>query len=177
MTLPAALFYVTAALMLFTALRTVTAPHIFRAALYLAATLALVAVQYLLLKAEFVAVVQLLVYVGAVIILIIFAVMLTAQLGDERVGQTNRLALPAALGCLLAFLGLAKAFLSTDWKAVGDYAQAHDLPQAAIQGASGNLQAVGFSLLSDYIYPFELVGLILFTALIGAVLIARKDPE
>jgi NADH:ubiquinone oxidoreductase subunit 6 (subunit J) len=172
MTLPAALFYVTAALMLFTALRTVTATHIFRAALYLAATLALMAVQYLLLKAEFVAVVQLLVYVGAVIILIIFAVMLTAQLGDERVSQTNRLALPAALGCGLAFIGLSKALLATDWSAVTP-AQA----QPAIQGASGNLQAIGLSLLSDYIYPFELVGLILFTALIGAVLIARKDPE
>lgn len=171
MTLQASLFYVTSALMLFTALRTVTAAHVFRAALYLAATLALVAVQYLLLKAEFVAVVQLLVYVGAVIILIIFAVMLTAQLGDERVGQTNRLALPAAIGCGLAFAGLLKALSSTDWGAVVPAPA-----QASIQGASGNLQAVGLSLLGDYVYPFELVGLILFTALIGAVLIARKDP-
>ena len=171
MTLQAIVFYVTAALMVFTAIRTVTADRIFRAALYLAATLALMAVQYLLLKAEFVAVVQLLVYVGAVIILIIFAVMLTAQLGDERISQTNRLALPAALGCGLAFVGLCKALLGTDWSAVTPAPA-----QAAIQGASGNLQAVGLSLLTDYIYPFELVGLILFTALIGAVLIARKDP-
>jgi NADH-quinone oxidoreductase subunit J len=165
------LFYAVSALMIFTALRTVTAVHVFRSALYLAATLALVAVQYLLLGAEFVAVVQLLVYVGAVIVLIIFAVMLTAQLGDERISQTNRLALPAALGCGAAFFGLGKALCCTDWSKVTPAPA-----DPALQGASGNLQAVGLSLLGGYVYPFELVGLLLFTALVGAVLIARKDP-
>ncbi|HXC65689.1 MAG TPA: NADH-quinone oxidoreductase subunit J [bacterium] len=167
-----ALFYVVSALMVFTAVRTVTAVHVFRSALYLAATLSLVAVQYLLLGAEFVAVVQLLVYVGAVIVLIIFAVMLTAQLGDERISQTNRLALPAALGCGAVFYAMSWALTSTDWSKVTPAPA-----DPALQGASGNLQAVGLSLLSTYVYPFEIVGLILFTALVGAVLIARKDID
>ncbi len=104
------MFYATALAMVFCALRAVSSPYIFRSALYLAATLALTAVQYILLKAEFVAVVQLLVYVGAVIILIIFAVMLTAQLGEGNISQTNKLALPAALIAGGLGLGPAQAF-------------------------------------------------------------------
>ena len=78
MPLSTAIFYACAALSLLCAVRVVTARNVFHAALYLASTLALLAVIYLLLNAAFVAVVQLLVYVGAVIVLIIFAVMLTA---------------------------------------------------------------------------------------------------
>jgi NADH:ubiquinone oxidoreductase subunit 6 (subunit J) len=165
------IFYACAAMIVFCAVRVVSARHVFHAALYLAATLALLAVLYLLLQAEFVAVVQLLVYVGAVIVLIIFAVMLTAQIGDAKVEQTNRLALPAALGSVAVFLILQKALLSAPW----DKAAAAASQQAP--GALSNLQAVGLSLLNDYVYPFELIALILFTALVGAVLIARKDPE
>ena len=87
MTLASSLFYITSAIILFSPIRVVTAQHIFRAALYLAVTLSALAVQYLTLHAEFVAMVQILVYVGAVIILIVFAVMLTAQLGDVNVDQ------------------------------------------------------------------------------------------
>lgn len=172
MALTTFLFYLTAALILFSAVRVVTSQHVFRAALYLATTLALLAVQYLLLHAEFVAVVQILVYVGAVIILIIFAVMLTAQIGDGNISQTNRLALPAALGSAALFYALHKALQATAWDKVAPAAAS-----PALQKATTNLQAVGFSLLDDYIYPFELIALILFTALVGAVLIARKDPE
>lgn len=172
MALTTALFYLSSALILFCAVRVVTSQHVFRAALYLASTLSLLALQYLLLHAEFVAVVQILVYVGAVIILIIFAVMLTAQIGDGNISQTNRLALPAVLGCGALFYAIHKALQATAWDKVAPAAAS-----PALQKASSNLQAVGFSLLDDYIYPFELIALILFTALVGAVLIARKDPE
>lgn len=169
MALTTLLFYVTAGLALFAALRVVTARHIFRSALWLAVALASLAVQYLMLHAEFVAVVQIMVYVGAVIILLIFAVMLTAQIGDANVAQTNRLGLPAALGAGLVFLALAKALAATRFGG----SEAPSVPAAG----EGNLKAIGRLLLSDYVYPFELIGLILFTALVGAVLIARKDPE
>jgi NADH-quinone oxidoreductase subunit J len=175
MALQTTLFYVTAAMILFCAARVVTAQHIFRAALYLAVTLSLLAVQYLLLHAEFVAVVQILVYVGAVIILIIFAVMLTAQLGDANVSQTNRLALPSFLGCLGVFYLLNKALSDpTQW------AKVQPSGAAGAAATQTNLQAIGTALLdpnSGYLFPFEMIALILFTALVGAVLIARKDPE
>ncbi|HTB23451.1 MAG TPA: NADH-quinone oxidoreductase subunit J [bacterium] len=171
MQLSTAIFYLCAGLSVFSAVRVVTVRNVFHAALFLALTLALLAVLYLLLNAEFVAVVQLLVYVGAVIVLIIFAVMLTAQIGDAGVGQTNRLAVPAALGCAALFLVLQKALLSAPWAPTEAPAPAAGAPVLS------NLQAVGMSLLNDYVYPFELTALILFTALIGAVLIARKDTE
>jgi NADH:ubiquinone oxidoreductase subunit 6 (subunit J) len=172
MALQTVLFYVTAAMILFCAVRVVTAQHIFRAALYLAVTLSLLAVQYLLMHAEFVAVVQILVYVGAVIILIIFAVMLTAQLGDVNVSQTNRLALPAFLACGGIFYLLNQALQATDWTKVQSAAAS-----GVIVPGDTNLQSIGRTLLSGYLYPFEMIALILLTALVGAVLIARKDPE
>lgn len=171
MQLSTVLFYVCALLAVFCALRVVTVRNVFHAALYLACTLALLAVLYLLLSAEFVAVVQLLVYVGAVIVLIIFAVMLTAQIGDAGIGQTNRLALPAALGAVGLFIALQAALLAGPW---GQGAGSATAPSGGVLGLS-NLQAVGMALLNDYVYPFELTALILFTALVGAVLIARKD--
>jgi len=164
------LFYVTGLLMVYCALRAVSTPYIFRAALYLAATLALTAVQYVLMSAEFVAVVQLLVYVGAVIILIIFAVMLTAQLGEGNISQTNSLALPAALISAALGWGLYRLLNGFDWSKSATQAA------APATGALGNIQSIGMALTGDYVYPFEIIGLLLFTALVGAVLIARKDP-
>jgi NADH-quinone oxidoreductase subunit J len=175
MNLSTSLFYITAALILFSAVRVVTAQHIFRAALYLAVTLSLLAVQYLMLHAEFVAVVQILVYVGAVIILIIFAVMLTAQLGDANVSQTNRLALPAFLGCLGIFYLLNKALSDP-----AQWAKVQPAGASNLAATQTNLQSIGTALLdknAGYLFPFEMIALILFTALVGAVLIARKDPE
>src|ERR1035437_1429992 len=112
------IFYFTAFAMVVCAFRAVASRFIFRSALYLAATLALTAVQYVLLQAEFVAVVQLLVYVGAVIILIIFAVMLTAQLGEGGISQTNKLALPAVIVSALLGWGLIKMMRDFDWSTV-----------------------------------------------------------
>ena len=173
MDLSAIIFYATAALIVFSAFRVVTSQSIFHSALYLALTLSALAVNYLLLHAEFVAVVQILVYVGAVIILIIFAVMLTAQMGDARVSQTNRLALPALALCALLFYALRRVLLSGPWATVAPA----PADAAAAVATGSNLQSVGRALLGSYVYPFEIIGLILFTALVGAVLIARKDPE
>lgn len=164
------LFYVSGAIILFAGLRVVTAQRVFHSALWLAVALATQAVLYLLLNAEFVAVVQIMVYVGAVIVLLIFAVMLTAQAGDVNVAQTNRLGLASALGAAVVFYGLVKTLGATHF-GTGEAAA------VAVGAEHGNLQAIGKLLFSDYIYPFELIALILFTALVGAVLIARKDPE
>ena len=175
MTLQSSLFYITSALILFSAVRVVTSQHIFRAALYLAVTLSVLAVQYLMLHAEFVAVIQIMVYVGAVIILIIFAVMLTAQLGDMNVSQTNRMALPAFVACLGVFYLLNKALQDP-----AQWAKVQASGATAVAANQTNLQAIGTALLdksTGYLYPFEMIALILFTALVGAVLIARKDPE
>jgi len=166
MTFIDALFYITAALLLFSAWRAVSSPYIFRSALYLASALALTAVLYVLLHAEFVATIQILVYVGAVIILIIFAVMLTAQLGDRQ-RQSNSL----VFGALLLSSGLACVLI----RALR--AQSFTPSGPALASDLSNTQQVGQAILSAYTLPFEVVGLLLFAALVGAVVIARKDTE
>src|SRR5882724_2838748 len=112
------IFYLSAVLTIFFAFRTVTSPYIFRSALFLAGALSLTAVQYVLMEAYFVAVVQILVYVGAVIILIVFAVMLTAQIGEGNISQTNKLALPGALVAVALGWGLVKMLRGFDWSKV-----------------------------------------------------------
>jgi NADH:ubiquinone oxidoreductase subunit 6 (subunit J) len=167
MTLQTSLFYLSAALILFCAYRTVVSPYIFRSALYLAGALSMTAVQYLLLEAEFVAIVQILVYVGAVVILIVFAVMLTAQIGEKGVKQSNAFVLPGLLLSGGLAWGLIKLFKGHAW------------PQGAeaVKSGHSNIFDIGKSLLNSYLLPFEIIGLLLFVALVGAVLIARKDPE
>ncbi len=166
MTFTDVLFYITAVLLLFSAWRAVSSPLIFRSALYLACSLALTAVLYVLLHAEFVATIQILVYVGAVIILIIFAVMLTAQLG-EKLRQSNGL----VFGALLLSSGLAWVLV----RAIRE--QTFTATGPALPNELGNTQQVGQAILNTYTLPFEVVGLLLFAALVGAVVIARKDPE
>jgi NADH-quinone oxidoreductase subunit J len=167
-------FYIVGIMMVFCALRVVTGRFIFRSALYLAATLALSAVLYLLLDAEFLAAVQILVYVGAVVILIIFAVMLTAQLGDAAVFQTNALAIPAAGFSMLLWGVMVWVLARHPWHLITSAPADPAVSSQAAQQA-GNVGRIGYSLLTSWLLPFELIALVLFAALVGAVLIARKE--
>ena len=144
---------------------TVSARNLFRAALGLALALFGVAALYLYMEAEFLAVSQLLIYVGAILTLIIFGVMLTARIADPAVPRWNK---QAGISFLLAMglgAGLAWAFLKTPWS--------HILPSDLPQPAS--LNTLGRALISIYLLPFELLSLLLVGALVGAILIARKD--
>ncbi len=156
-----AAFYGVAAATLFSAWVTVSARNLFRAALGLAGALFGVAVIYLFLEAEFLAVTQLLIYVGAILTLLIFGIMLTARIADPSVPRWNQqvrasLALALGLG-----LGLCGIFLTTLWrKPVSD-----SVPMAVL----------GRSLVSSYLLPFELLSILLLGALVGAMVIARKE--
>jgi NADH:ubiquinone oxidoreductase subunit 6 (subunit J) len=146
------------------ALGVVLLPNIFHAALCLVGTLIGVAVVYIALQAEFIAVVQVLLYVGAVMTLIIFAIMLTHRMGDQAIPQTNRQSFPALVS-LAAFVGLLSfLFLKTRWA----------FPPFRVPGQVDAL-ALGKALLGPYVFPFEVVSVILIAGLIGAVVIARKD--
>lgn len=157
-------FYVVAAGTLFGAWVAVSARNLFRAALGLAGALFGVAALYLFMEAEFLAVAQLLIYVGAILTLIIFGVMLTARIADPATPRWNRqvgLGLAVALGI---GLWLAWIFLQVPW------AEGHRgiLPSA-------ELATLGRALISVYLLPFELLSVLLLGALIGAIVIARKD--
>jgi len=159
-----AAFYVVAAGTLAGAWAAVSARNLFRAALGLAVALFGVAILYLFLEAEFLAVAQILVYVGAILTLLIFGVMLTARIADPAVPRWNRqagvtLALTAVLG-----LGLAHLLARTPW-----------IVRAGSEPVK--LPVLGQTLLSTYLLPFELLSVLLLGALVGAIFIARKEKE
>jgi NADH-quinone oxidoreductase subunit J len=143
------------------AVRLVTAKNVVHAALYLVVTLAMVGGTYLLLAAEFVAFVQVLIYVGAIVVLLLFSLMLTrAPIGREALDNQQRgVSVLVALG-VLAGLG----FLLQD--AFGG---------ERIDPIPTTTSEVGSSIFSLFVLPFEVVSVLLLAALIGAVVLARKD--
>jgi NADH-quinone oxidoreductase subunit J/NAD(P)H-quinone oxidoreductase subunit 6 len=140
----------------------VTTDQLVRAGLYLVVCLGAVAGLYLILTAELVAWVQVLIYVGAVVVLLLFAVMLTrAPIG--RSPDLNRPGLPAALIGGGAGLGLAALFADAfRWSAV-------DLP------APGTAESLGTELFGAWVLPFELLSVLLLAALVGAIIVSRPD--
>jgi len=156
-------FALVALVMLVAAVRVVTSGNVVHAALWLVVVLAGVAVQFLFLGAEFVAVTQVLVYIGAVIVLFLFGVMLTrASMGDDESVVNERRGMSALVGVLLfAVMSLALIDSFNDDRVVIDEPQ--------------SVTTVSDSIFSQYIVPFEAVSVLLLAALIGAIVLARKD--
>ncbi|HEX7096528.1 MAG TPA: NADH-quinone oxidoreductase subunit J [Acidimicrobiales bacterium] len=156
-------FAIIAAVMVVSALRVVTTKNVVHAALYLVIVLAGVAAQFLLLGAEFVGITQVLVYIGAIIVLFLFGIMLTrARLGEDESVRAERRIMASIVGVLL-FVVMAAAL-------VDDFEDTH----VDVAEPSTTAQ-VSDSLLSQYLIPFEVVGMLLLAALIGAIVVARKD--
>jgi NADH-quinone oxidoreductase subunit J len=149
------------------AIAVVTARNVVHAALYLVVTLLSVGGVYLLLGAEFVAWVQILIYVGAIVILFLFGLMLTkAPIGRDVLDNQQRW-LGALVG-LGVFVGLVYLIQT-----------AFPL-QDAVAGArvyDGSTGVVGDALFRHYVLPFEAISFLLLAALIGAIVLARKDES
>jgi NADH-quinone oxidoreductase subunit J len=156
-------FYVIAAAMVFAAFRVVSTDNIVHAALYLVVVLAGGAAQYLLLAQEFVAWVQVIVYIGAVIVLFLFGIMLTRAPMRAEEKLNNDLRGWATVPTLL----LAGIIGALCLKAFGDDMVAIESPTRT--GAVTN------AVFRQYLVPFEVVGVLLLAALIGAVVLARRD--
>lgn len=162
-----ALFYLFAGLTVGSALGIVLSRNIVRTAVLLLFTLLGAAGLYFLLAAEFLAVVQLVVYAGGTLILIVFGVMLTSKSPYARYGARPLETAVALLAGLAALVGLLLAILSARFDSVP--LQAETYPVAAL----------GKALLGSYLVPFELVSVLLLAVMIGAAYLARRrrDPE
>jgi len=160
--------YVIMFLTLLAAVGVVMLPHIFHAALSLVSVLIGIAAVYIALQAEFMGVVQILLYVGAIMTLIIFAIMLTHRLGDKKILQTSGLAYPAFLGSFALFAVLVRLIFSTPWPA-----QNHALDP----DAHATVLDIGIAMMGPYVFPFEVISVVLIAALIGAVILARKGES
>jgi len=144
------------------ALGVVVTRNVVHAALALLVSLIAVAGIYLVLFAEFLALVQVLIYGGAIIIVLMFAIMLTRNADYPRV--TDNKQWPLAALAALAFLGvLAPSFIIN---------RVEDT-----QSQNSSLDGIGESLFTTWAVPFEIASLVLLVALIGAIIIARSDEE
>jgi NADH-quinone oxidoreductase subunit J len=162
MTVEEGVFYVIAALTVIGALGVVLARNVVHAALALILALLAVAGIFLLLSAEFLALVQILIYGGAVSILVIFALMLT-RVRDMPVAMDNPQRPLAALAAAALLSVFILAAVGGAWP--GDVEQINAVP----------LQDFGESLFSTWALPFEIASLVLIVALIGAIVIARAE--
>jgi NADH-quinone oxidoreductase subunit J len=165
MTADQIIFLLTGALILFSALMVVTTHKLMHAALWLVAAFFGVAVLYAILQANFLAVVQVVVYIGAIAILFIFADMLTRkEMRDQGQQTRSNWWVPALLGLLL-LAGLV--FIIVNQPNVFRTAQA--MPEGL-----DTVQALGTALVSPnaYVLPFEVASVLLLAALVGAVYIA-----
>jgi len=145
----------------------VTVKNLIHAALWLIATFFGVGALYLLMEAEFIAVVQVLVYVGAISILILFAIMLTRHVTGEGVRQLYKrwwVALIVAAG-LFGLLILPTVY-NYNWEGTA--------PPAQPQAIAASLQ-LGTAFMREYLLPFELASVLLLVALIGAIVIAFEE--
>ncbi|MFN2389645.1 MAG: NADH-quinone oxidoreductase subunit J [Actinomycetota bacterium] len=160
------LFWIFAVTMAGSGLRVVTTNNVVHAALYLVVTLMGAGLMYVLLFAEFLAWVQVLVYVGAVVVLMLFGLMLTrAPLrgGDLDNDQRGIAAVTALALFVVLTLVLVPAF---------------DGQEIDLARTTGTKTAtVGEVIFADYVLPFEAVSVLLLAALVGAVVVARRDDE
>ena len=157
------IYAVMAAVLVF-ALGVVTLRNLFHCALCLAAALIGTAVIYVTLQAEFLAGVQILLYVGGVITLVVFAIMLTEHLAGKTVRQDNSQSLPAIVG-LAGFVALIwGVILKTPWP----------VTETALK-TKVSVMSLGKALMGTYVFPFEVISIVLLAVLIGTVVIAKKD--
>ena len=194
-------FYVAAAVTIVSALIVVTQRDLVRAVLALAMSFIGVACIYFILNAEFIGVVQILVYVGAISILIAFAVMFIGDLANA--GTLSQSRLVSAVAAILMLASIIFVAYNTDWSKIDDLEN-----EDAVAGLAGSYQVVsedsndatiaavdsgvedarggalvdssshiGPALIREFILPFETLGLLLIAALIGALIVIRNRRE
>ncbi|HZR43987.1 MAG TPA: NADH-quinone oxidoreductase subunit J [Ktedonobacteraceae bacterium] len=175
MDLATLLFWIFAVVLVVAALLVVGLRNIVHSALALVVVFGMAAGVYLLLNAEFIAIVQILIYAGAVTILVLFALMLTRIGGQPRTNPTNRLWGVGVVICALVAATIIYA-ATTAPRLIGNV----NLNNAAqLPSGINNVVRIGQLLYSptdySYVLPFEVASLVLLVAIIGAIVIGRED--
>ena len=156
-------FWAIAVVLVGSSLLTVLSKNLFHSVLYLALALVTTAGVYVLLHAEFLAAVQIFLYAGGVVTLVVFAIMLTERLVGEKLAQMNRGVGVGLLVSLALFLATAWALTNTQFP--------KDLPSPPGEMVG----RIGRDLLTRYVLPFELLSVLFLSALLGALYFARKE--
>ena len=155
-------------MLIFSAIMVISAKNIVHSAFYLATTLLCVAVYFIMLRAQYLAAVQILVYMGAVVVLILFALMLTRTAVGEHTNVSSKQTVFAGVVALMLFAALTVVFHITN-----------------IPGSGGNASGIAVTsikdlssiLFSKYALPFEVASVLLLAALVGSVVLAMKEKQ
>ena len=158
------LFYVLAATLIFFSLRVVTTKNLFHSVMSAFAVLMSTAGLFFLLNAEFLGIVQILIYAGAVTILVLFVVMLTTASSEYKITWEKKPSILMFMWILLFGGMLGLIVISIDW-----------LQGATLVGMADVTQALAGRLFVEYILPFEIASILLLAALVGAIVLARRD--
>lgn len=150
------------------AINVVAQRHPIASALSLIGVMGSIAVLYLMLGAEFIAMVQIIVYAGAVMVLFIFVIMLLNAGAEERRGRSWTAQL-LGVPVLIAFLGLICYFVQREFPNAG-FVKFGNF-------TGGSAQGVGISLFTDYLLPFEVTSVLILVAIVGAIVLARKEMD
>ncbi len=159
------LFLVMGLIAIGSGLLAVASRHLIHAALWLVVTLGAMAGAFLLLGAELLAWVQVLVYVGAVVVLLVFALMLTRSPTAAAAAELTKNSRPAAAISVLASLGLATVFTFTFGGSELDVRRL------------GTAENIGSAIFTDWVLAFEVLSVVLLVALIAAIVISRGTEE
>ena len=184
-------FWVIAASTIIAAIMVVQLRDLFRAAMFLIVSFLGVAAMFVLLRAEFLAVVQVLIYVGAISVLILFAILMTSDV--ERGNPYNRLRAPAGILAVLFFLATSFVAVTTDWNLIDDAVGSDGSGQLvritgeALDGEevaevkaeieetySNTIPKVAELLLRDYVLAFEVASVLLLAAVVGSLVLVRE---
>jgi NADH-quinone oxidoreductase subunit J len=161
-------FFILAAAAVISAVLMITRRNPVSSALYLVFNFFCIAVLYLLLRAQFVAIIQITVYAGAIMVLFLFVIMLLNLGEGSLISWKLNLAKSAAV-----FLGIA--ILVEVFYFVGYFSSSpHISPEAE---SMGTVEAIGKVLFNDYLFPFEITSFLLLAAIVGAILLAKRKLD
>ena len=155
------IFYLIVLCICIFAFLTVLSRDIFHCAVWLALTLLSIAGIYFYLDAQFLGIIQILVYIGGIVTLFVFAIKLTAHIGDISIKQVNEQVFVSAIASIILFSFLLKI--------IGSYPWARLAPHAPVI----SLKQLGTSLMTTYVLPFEFISLLLLAAMVGAIVIGK----
>jgi NADH-quinone oxidoreductase subunit J len=162
-------FYTIAAFILGFAVLVVTTKDTVHSVLFLVLDFLFVAALYVLLGAEFLAAIQVLVYAGGIVVLYLFVVMLVnlKRPPEAYRDPSRRVKLGLALGvAVLVEIGIVTAY---------NYVGSAPVPAPATQVAAGNTEQIGWLLYTSYLIPFEIASILLLVAMIGAIVLAKRE--
>ncbi len=151
------------------AINMVLQSHPISSALSLVGVMGSLAVLYLLLGGEFIAMVQIIVYAGAVMVLFIFVIMLLNAGAEEVLKNRSLIAHLIGVPAILVLAGILVFFVQRGFPGMGN------VKFGDFEG--GSARAVGMSLFTDYLLPFEVTSVLILIAILGAVVLARKEMD